>query len=39
VATLAALVRFTPSVAPLTVPVLARMPLPQQPVPNEVTPD
>ncbi|MDX6468226.1 MAG: hypothetical protein QOF75_29 [Gaiellaceae bacterium] len=39
VATLAALVRFTPSVGPLTVPVLARMPLPQQPVPNEVTPD
>ncbi|MDX6473935.1 MAG: hypothetical protein QOK22_2751, partial [Gaiellaceae bacterium] len=34
VATLAALVRFTPSVGPLTVPVLARMPLPQQPVPN-----
>ena len=37
VAALAALVRFTPSVAPLTVPVLARMPLPAQPVPNEAT--
>jgi hypothetical protein len=38
VATLAALVRFTPSVAaPLTVPVLARMPLPPQPVANDAT--
>ena len=39
VAALAALVRFTPAVAPLTVPVLARMPLPAQPVPNEATRD
>jgi hypothetical protein len=39
VATLAALVRFTPSVGPLTVPALARMPLPAQPVPNEATTD
>jgi hypothetical protein len=38
VAVLAALVRFTPAVAPLTVPVLARMPLPAQPVANEATP-
>ena len=38
VAALAALVRFTPTVAPLTVPVLARMPLPAQPVANEATP-
>jgi hypothetical protein len=38
VAALAALVRFTPSVAPLTVPVLARMPLPGQPVANETPP-
>jgi hypothetical protein len=38
VAALAALVRFTPAVAPLTVPVLARMPLPAQPLPNEATP-
>jgi hypothetical protein len=35
VAALAALVRFTPSVAPLTVPALARLPLPAQPVPND----
>jgi hypothetical protein len=39
VAALAALVRFTPAVAPLTVPVLARMPLPAQPVPNEAPPN
>jgi hypothetical protein len=37
VAALAALVRFTPSVAPLTVPVLARMPLPAQPVANDAS--
>jgi hypothetical protein len=37
VAALAALVRFTPAVGPLTVPVLARMPLPAQPVPNEAS--
>jgi hypothetical protein len=35
VATLAALVRFTPSAVPLTVPALARMPLPAQPVRSE----
>ena len=39
VATLAALVRFTPSVGPLTVSALARMPLPAQPVANEATTD
>ncbi len=39
VATLAALVRFTPAVSPITVPALARMPLPAQPVPNEATTD
>jgi hypothetical protein len=38
VAVLAALVRFTPAVAPLSVPVLARMPLPAKPVANEATP-
>jgi hypothetical protein len=37
VATLAALVRFTPAVGPLTVPALARLPLQGQPVPNEAT--
>jgi hypothetical protein len=37
VAALAALVRFTPSVGPLTVPVLARMPLPPQPVRSEAS--
>ena len=37
VATLAALVRFTPSVVPLTLPVLARMPLPAQPIRNEAS--
>ena len=39
VATLAALVRFTPTVGPLTVPALARLPLQGQPVPNEATSD
>ncbi|HVA31671.1 MAG TPA: hypothetical protein VMU58_10400 [Gaiellaceae bacterium] len=39
VAALAALVRFTPAVTPLTVPALARLPLPGQPVPNEATTD
>ena len=39
VATLAALVRFTPTVGPITVPVLARVPLPGQAVPNEATSD
>ena len=39
VAALAALVRFTPAVGPLTVPALARMPLPGQPVANEATTD
>ena len=39
VAALAALVRFTPAVAPLTVPVFSRLPLPAQPVPNEATRD
>ena len=38
VAVIAALVRFTPAAGPLTVPVLARMPLPAQPVANEATP-
>jgi len=37
VAALAALVRFTPSLTPLAVPVLARMPLPAQPLPTEAT--
>jgi hypothetical protein len=37
VATLAALVRFTPSVVPLTLPVFARMPLPAQPIRNEAS--
>jgi hypothetical protein len=35
VAALAALTRFTPTVGPLTVPALARVPLAGQPVPNE----
>jgi threonine/homoserine efflux transporter RhtA len=39
VAALAALVRFSPAVAPLTVPALARMPLPAQALPNEATRD
>ncbi len=39
VATLAALVRFTPTVGPLTVPALARVPLQGQPLPNEATSD
>jgi hypothetical protein len=38
VAALAAILRFSPAVAPLTVPVLARVPLPGQAVPNEATP-
>ncbi len=37
VATLAALVRFAPSAVPLTVPALARMPLPPQPARSEAT--
>jgi hypothetical protein len=37
VAALAALVRFTPGVTPLTLPVLARVPLPAQPLPNEAS--
>jgi hypothetical protein len=37
VAALAALVRFTPAVVPITVPVLARMPLPPQSVRTEAS--
>ena len=39
VAVIAGLVRFTPSAAPLRVAALARLPLPAQPVPSEVTVD
>jgi len=38
VAALAAILRFAPAVGPLTVPVLARVPMPGHPVPNEVAP-
>jgi hypothetical protein len=37
VATLAALVRFAPAAMPLTVPALARLPLPAQPVRSEAS--
>ena len=39
VAVIAALVRFTPSAEPFRVTALARLPLPAQPVPSEVTVD